>query len=256
MEIRSRTALAARLADAGKGAEAYMEAKTLLVLEQRSAARAMDSLQAVRSASLVASTVALDSTNRAGAMLNAALTAHLHEVETGSRMWMWTAIAACAIFLAVLAWLLQRMGRVSRKLHQSIADLQEEVSELQRTRNRRKEEPASEKAVGTDPGTKPAASPPYDLDTAMDPVVLAMFRKSGPDRLTALRTARTIADNDKVVRVVHSLKPQLVSFDAERFAPLCAAITAANALADPLRWNADLDRFERDVEELLKRTDH
>ena len=256
LEIRSRTVLASLLNDAGKSAEAYKEATTLLGLEQRSAAQARDSSQAVRSALLAESEAAIDSTNRAGAALNAALALRLHQEGSRSRLWMWIAIASCAIFLAVLAWLLQRMGRVSRKLHQDISSLQVEVNELQRARNRKREEPATEKAIGTDPGPRSATSPPYDLDAAMDPIVLAMFRKSAPERLLALRAARTSTDNDKVVRVVHSMRPQLVSFDTERFAPLCAAITAPNTSADTKRWNMDLDTFEHAVEELLNRTAH
>lgn len=249
--LRSHTRLMERLADAGKNAEALTEAKLLVRSEHRWAEQQGDSMEAAHARAVAGYAQRNDSTAQAGALLNAALTRTLHQAEDQRTLWMGIALVACLLLVLVSAWLFQRMGKVSRTLHRSIADLQQEVTELRSVRNRRKEGSSI-----PDQGPVPAAAPAFDLDAAMDPVVVAMFRKSAPERLATLRSARAASDMEKTLRVVHSLKPQLVSFDAERFAPLCARITAADATRDNQRWNTDLDALERGVEDLLRRPAH
>lgn len=94
---------------------------------------------------------------------------------------------------------------------------------------------------------------PVAPEVGEDNVLLGMFRKQAPERLQALRAARSTGDHDKVRRVVSALRPQLFALDELRFAPLHAAITAAGAASDTDTWNATLDRFERALEEQMKR---
>jgi len=68
-----------------------------------------------------------------------------------------------------------------------------------------------------------------------------------------VRDARARGDNDKVVRVVHTMKPQLVAIDAPYFQDLCGRITGAVPGADPVRWAEDLDRFEQGMARVLGR---
>ena len=84
-------------------------------------------------------------------------------------------------------------------------------------------------------------------------MLLALVRKRSLERMNTLRDARARGDMDKVVRVVHSLKPQLVSIDADRFAGVCARLVATAASENSAQWNQDLDAFEAGLEQTLGR---
>ena len=90
--------------------------------------------------------------------------------------------------------------------------------------------------------------PPAPTTTAYNPeeeaMLLSLVRRRGEERLQTLRDARSRGDIDKVVRVVHSMKPQLVSLDAPYFTELCGRLVTADPRMDPAQWSADLDRFE------------
>lgn len=95
----------------------------------------------------------------------------------------------------------------------------------------------------------PAPSPLRDgpnvaFNPEEDAVLLALVRRRAEERLRTLRDARSRGDVDKVLRVVHSLKPQLVSLDGPYFTELCGRLVTADPRTDPARWAADLDRFE------------
>jgi HPt (histidine-containing phosphotransfer) domain-containing protein len=81
-------------------------------------------------------------------------------------------------------------------------------------------------------------------------MLLALVRRRGAERLSTLRDARQRGDHDKVIRVVHSLKPQLVGLDAEYYTALCARLVAQGAPQNG-SWNADLDALERGMGQLL-----
>ncbi len=88
------------------------------------------------------------------------------------------------------------------------------------------------------------APPPIATRTEEEAMLLALVRRRGEERLQTLRDARSRGDHDKVVRVVHSLKPQLVSLDATYFTDLCGRLVSTDPRTDPQQWTADLDRFE------------
>ena len=103
------------------------------------------------------------------------------------------------------------------------------------------------------PPPPPAAAAPAPVTTAAeneDAVLLELVKRRSVERLITLREARTNGDREKVVRVVRSLKPQLVSLDAAYFNELCGRLVAEEA--DPTTWAQDLDRFERGVERLIE----
>lgn len=87
--------------------------------------------------------------------------------------------------------------------------------------------------------------------TEEDAVLLAMVRRRGHERLITLREARARGDHDKVMRVVHTMKPQLVSIDAAYFQELCGRLVGTDPGTDPARWMADLDRFEEGMVRVL-----
>lgn len=93
------------------------------------------------------------------------------------------------------------------------------------------------------PPPAPTPQPPV-YNPEEEAVLLALVRRRGEERLQTLRDARSRGDIDKVVRVVHSMKPQLVSLDAHYFTELCGRLVTSDPRTDPAQWSADLDRFE------------
>ena len=103
-------------------------------------------------------------------------------------------------------------------------------------------------------GPVPPPAPPQpniSFNPEEDALLLALVRRRGEERLQTLRDARSRGDHDKVVRVVHSLKPQLVSLDATYFTELCGRLVTTDPTADPHRYSADLDRFEAGMARVL-----
>jgi hypothetical protein len=49
-----------------------------------------------------------------------------------------------------------------------------------------------------------------------------------PPRLKALRAAQSKMDPGQVKQLVHTMRPQLVARDAQRFAPLCDRILTSD----------------------------
>lgn len=88
--------------------------------------------------------------------------------------------------------------------------------------------------------------------TEEDAMLLALVRRRGVERLQTLREARATGDNDKVVRVVHTMKPQLVSLDAPYFTELCGRLVSTDPRMDPARWAEDLDRFEAGMTRVIE----
>ena len=258
LELQARSMLATRLASGGKTTEAFAEALALPDLERRISIAVLDSSELAHGLSMGRLKAEQDSLEQLNTAQRAQLSKELRSSEERMRLWMWVALAIAVVALLTLGWLLQRMGRVSKKLHGIMAGLQQEVADLKEFRNKRREQPErstpSTPPVAVAPPEPIVASPPSQaIVEAMDPVVAALFLRAGPERLATLRAARTSGDREKILRVVHSLKPQLASFDADRFAPICAAITTPPDGMDQTRWNADLDTLERGVENLLRK---
>ena len=77
----------------------------------------------------------------------------------------------------------------------------------------------------------------------------ALFRRMVPDRLKALKEARARGDREKMLRVVHSLRPQLVHHDGVRFGPLCDGLLALST--DAPDWDARFEAFTLTLEQAL-----
>lgn len=246
-----RRDLARHLADAGNGLSAYKEAVLADSLERVSAARQQDSLNDQHALAMARLAADRDSSMQAGTERERRLAVALVAVQHYADRWMWIAFCVAGACVLILFGLLYRMGGTSRRLHASIDALRSEVDTLKKPVNRLKDPPVREVVVSSIPERSVHAEAAIALDEAMDPVVLAMFRKSAPERLGTLRRAREQGDPAKVVRVVHSLKPQLLSFDEERFAPLCARLMASGAEGNKPQWTADLDELEKAVSVLL-----
>lgn len=206
-------------------------------------------------------TVAMSSARaRNGALLNAndsianeldetrlAMHAATEKANDGMASWRIAAMAAAALWLLSVGLLLQRGNVLQRRTRTELAALKAEVEGLkQMPKNRLREE--------TRPYVDIAAPAEVDvvheLAVPPDPLVAGMFMKKAPERLQTLREARAAGDLEKVVRVVHSLKPQLVGMDADLFAPLCAELVRSERTGTP-QWNADLDTLDAAIARLL-----
>lgn len=167
---------------------------------------------------------------------------------------------AAAFIILVSVFL---FGRAIRRMRRELKELKQEVTWLRMVNRKAIEEkaaapvtpPVAAKAPApvappiAAPVPEPTPSPLAELSED-DAMLLALVRRRGSERLTTLRDARKRGDHDKVIRVVHSLKPQLVSLDAEYYTALCTRLVAQNA-PQLASWNADLDALERGMGQLL-----
>ena len=108
------------------------------------------------------------------------------------------------------------------------------------------------------PVVKDEVLAPPVLAAELDPeaaMLLALFHKHMPERFRTLQEARSRGDHEKVVRVLASMRPQLASHDAPRFAARCAGLIAARETVLEAVHAPDLDRLIADVELALRAGD-
>jgi len=169
-------------------------------------------------------------------------------------------LSLMAIGAGVLALLLSVLlfGVYIRRQRAELKELRQEVIWLRMVSKRSTETTVVASSVAIAPPKtelpevlKPLPAPPplrdgpnVAFNPEEDAVLLALVRRRAEERLQTLRDARSRGDVDKVLRVVHSLKPQLVSLDGPYFTELCGRLVTADPRTDPARWAADLDRFE------------
>ena len=249
-ELEARKALARTLAARGQTKQAYEEAmrtvdKSAEWLAQQAEISSAKADDMRRSASMERdSLLALADAGRRDAE------SRIRDAQMDVEFWMLIGIGAIAVGLVILLVMLLMNRSALRRQREEIQALRSDINALlDRAQNRWRE------PVVTVPVPERAPDQPAPIQTpvptsAVDPMVLAVFRKQGPERLATLREARSRGDHEKVQRVVHTLKPQLVHFDPA-FAQLCARLTDAGAVHDGSRWNSDLDTLEGSVSKLL-----
>ncbi|MCL4280666.1 MAG: hypothetical protein KJZ58_00250 [Flavobacteriales bacterium] len=241
----AHAALGARFAGMGNHAAAYAETLLADSLERevhvRENAHQLDELDRLAAER--------DSIARAGLDREQRMAMALVEVQRNADQWMKVALAAMITGPLLLLLLLFRMGTRNRRTAATIQDLRKEVDALkeQSASKNRAERVVPE--VQMEQRAVPVTAPP--VEQQMKPVVEGMFRKAGPERLRTLQEARRSGDHEKVVRVVASLKPQLLAFDPQRFAPLITRLKAPGAAMDRSQWTADLDALEQGLMQLL-----
>lgn len=249
-EIAVRSELAEQFRKSGKATQAYAE---LLHVRGLIEAREQEFMERARtdSASVVAGSVTLkDSLAQAYAQAQTSYEVSKVAAAKELRSWQWIAIGLGILWLVSMALLLYRTGRLQRHSNKNIAELQAKVKALEERPTNvlraPKEEPLPIPVVSEIPSVVQTTTEP------IDPMVLGMFRKQAPERLATLRAARERGDMEKVVRVVHSLRPQLVAIDAQRYTSLCAAITSTEARVEQAAFDRVLDDFEQQVERSLE----
>jgi hypothetical protein len=232
--------LARRLATSNAFEKAYAEALVADSLQSRSDHREAEQdadlhAQALRRADVERDSVMLAATDRERRMAQA-----LVDLQQKTDAWRYAALAALLIGMAVVVGLMYRMGRAAAKLRGAIAELRGEIEALKA------------RPVRTPPPPPVAGAAMAAADAAMLKVAGDKFRQDAPERLSTLQEARRRGDTEKVLRVLATLRPQLLARDAERFGPLIASLRAPDAPAHAAQWNADLDRLEAAVKELAQ----
>lgn len=177
----------------------------------------------------------------------------LAQKEIATREWMLVATAALAVvIIAVLIIVLRRAQRKAiGKLRAEVEGFRSRIGEMtvaMEAMKRKLDQPAVVAPSMPAEPTQPTIAGP-DAATH-DPLVLALFRNQAPERLATFKDARLRGDIEKAVRVVHTLKPSLVSLDAARFTLLCARLVAPGYTGSTA-WNADADAFTASIEALL-----
>jgi HPt (histidine-containing phosphotransfer) domain-containing protein len=250
-ELRARQGLMELHRAKGNWRAAYEEGAKIIELtaqwQQRQALLALDEEQALGQRAVAQRDSVL--ADLAAVRNDAAL--QLEALRQQQETWKWASIMVALIGALILATFVWSSGRSRKRIRADIEALRAEIAASRvQPLNRVRERPTP--PSGLPPDAAPAVEAPRPI-TAKEPdrLVLEIFRTAAPERLSTLKQARAKGDTDKVVRVVHTLKPQLVALDPDRFGPLCASLTEPGASGDRMRWNADLDRLEQGLQQLL-----
>lgn len=240
-EIAIRTELAEQFSKTGKATLAYSEMqriRDLLLARELEKGKLVDDQNAN---SRSRSTAIRDSLQLLLEEERSATAEYMIIAESESRKWQLIALATGLFWLVTTTLLFYRSGRSQRRSQLAIAELQAKVKALEERPDNVLRSPNEGATVAS---AKELSDPPKAAVDVVDPILVGMFRKQAPERITTLQAAREHGDIEKVVRVVHSLKPQLVAIDPERFGPLCATLTSPGSRLDEARWNASLDEFQ------------
>ena len=250
-ELRARQGLMELHRAKGNWRAAYEEGARVIELtaqwQQRQALLALDEEQALgqRAVAQRDSVLAELSAVRNDAALQ------LEALRQQQETWKWALIMVALVGALMLAAFVWSNGRSRKRMRADIEALRAELAASRvQPMNRVRDRPTPPSVVPPDP--EPVVEAPRPISAKEpDRLVLDIFRTSAPERLSTLKQARAQGDTDKVVRVVHTLKPQLMALDPGRFGPLCASLTEPGASGDRMRWNAELDRLEQGLLQLL-----
>lgn len=183
-------------------------------------------------------------------------------LRAGRDRWFYISIAAGALALVALGLLMVLRFGTFRRMRRELAELRQEVTWLRVVHRKHLEAkvaaapapvvPAMPVSPTATPAAEAATPAPAPLPSAAeneDAVLLELVKRRGVERLYTLREARLRGDREKVLRVVRSLKPQLVSLDAAHFTELCDRLVSGDVAS--ATWSQDLDRFEQGLERLI-----
>lgn len=260
-EATVRTQLVRAYVNVGDHRRAYEQAMRLVMIGDERLSEQTERSGARTDSLLAEASAALDRSEHVSGSLIADAEERAARQHVIAQRWMVIASGVGVIALLVIGILLVRGSRRTHGIRMELAALRTEVEALRSVpRNRIREvndrKPIDEGRPATTPPVAeehvPGSTGPAD-DELRDILrtLMQMLRKKGPERLATLRDARSRGDHEKVVRVVHTLKPQLVAIDADALATLCADLTAPGASSRSNRWNADLDAFEKGLDELI-----
>lgn len=252
-ELEIRIALAEQYRSAGKSLPAFNEMVRIQSLMEERDKKVKDENERQRILTRTNYEYKVDSLRSVIGAERSEAERKMAESEARADRWQWLAIGFGLLWLFSSIFLFHRSGKAQKRSVVAIAELRDEIEIVKRSGSVKVQMPT----VTRD--EVPEIKVPEVLEEEpepLDPVLVAMFRKMAPERLATLKDARSRQDDEKVIRVVHSLRPQMMGLDPVRSAPLYAKIKAKNSDTDPVGWNALLDEFRTDVETLLERTAH
>lgn len=172
---------------------------------------------------------------------------------THEAMLIGAAVLVVALMIAILLMLRRQRAFKARQvadleaLHAQLKELATVVEGLSRA-----VEKPSPSATFAETG--PAAEASATVSTpepALDPMVLALFKRQAPERMATLQAARAAGDHEKVLRVLHSLRPQLDALDPAGLGALGARLRGMHP-GDP-SWQSGLDALIEGVAALRAR---
>jgi hypothetical protein len=252
--LRSHAGLAELLAARGDMRGAYNEQVKVTQLKGEWEARQAEVTLALEKIRIAAQLAERDSLQ---ARSDAALMSAQQEIaiaKESTRRWIMATAATALLALIALIFMFYRAGQYHKRTLAELDGFRREVEALKATQRNRLRDEAPPVVAATPVAPAPVVhQPPPPVVVERDELLVGMFRKMAPERLRTLQEARSRGDHEKVVRVVHSLKPQLVNLDAAYFSELCRSLVSTDAHVDEAKWNSDLDRFTRGMEEQLAR---
>lgn len=150
--------------------------------------------------------------------------------------------AAWAVTAVLLLIALRRQRRAGSRIAQDVESLRAHVKELAAVIDRlsalAEQRPAAVPAAPP-PAPAPSAAPATAAPAGHDPLVLALFQRQAPERIATLEAARAAGDHEKMLRVLHSLRPPLDALDAEGLGALCARLRGMRP--GDAGWGSGLD---------------
>lgn len=250
-ELSARKALVQSLADQGSMKRAYEEAMALSAVVERFGAVQVDASNA-RSEDL--RLLALAQRDSSEALAKAArrdAEERIADANDHAEFWMMVAIGSIILGVITVLVLLFTLRRELGRQREQVRALQVDLRAYTERQQIKLREPlVAPPTVKVEEPRSPVITAPPAQAVEIDPMVDAMFRKQGPERLAALREARARNDHDKVRRVVHTFKPQLAGL-APELVVVASRIMASESAVTTEAWNADLDTFEKGVSALL-----
>lgn len=143
--------------------------------------------------------------------------------------WSWAAVAMGILWVLTIVGLfvsLHRQRKARNRFTKEVENLQSRVAELAKSIEGLMAQAAMQAAQAPTPIAAPAPiADTSPMQVAMaDPMVLAIFKRQAPERIATLQAARASGDHEKVLRVLHSLRPQLDALDPQGLGVLCARL--------------------------------
>ena len=250
-EMRARQGLIELYRSMGNWKMAFAEAERVLVLQDASSERKAQQLIDLERTESKRALGQRDSTEEVLSQEHASTTEALNQAERRANHWQLIAIAIGGIMLVVLVLLLWRSATHQRRTRAEIDTLREEITALKAPSGNRYRDPMPAVVAPPAPIAVPIPAEPIP-PPVIDEKALAFFARMAPERLSALRDARTQADQSKVMRVVHTLKPHLMALDPNGLGVLCERIKSMEPMQDPADLNTALDELVSGIEALLK----
>jgi hypothetical protein len=234
---------------------AYEEAQHVIALAQEWSDRQAQLAAFTDSMRMARAVAERDSLSAAVAELQARMASDAGRAQARALRWRWAAAALAAGAAAALlfcSWFLLRTRSRMRRMSTELHALRAEVADLRKPRNTYRpqtelQDRSDDAGASQSPVASEATAP--EAVRSVDPMVLALFRKQAPERMAALRAARAAGDHEKVMRVLHSLRPQLSALDPDGLGAWCNALRASSPAATD--WDAGLDRLMAGIEKRL-----